>query len=64
MNVPIMMTGKSQSNSEIDALFDLLAKMPVHDARAADDIMGYGEDGLLSNTPSPPRGEGGREAGG
>jgi hypothetical protein len=34
------------NGSEIDALFESLAKMPVRNARAADEIMGYGSDGL------------------
>jgi antitoxin VapB len=34
------------NGSEIDALLESLAKMPVRDARTADEIMGYGADGL------------------
>jgi len=39
----------SQINgSEIDALLESLAQMPVRDARTADEITGYGPDGLPS----------------
>jgi antitoxin VapB len=31
---------------EIDALFDRIAQMPVRDTRTADEIIGYGPDGL------------------
>jgi antitoxin VapB len=31
---------------EIDALFDRIARMPVRDTRTADEIIGYGPDGL------------------
>jgi hypothetical protein len=33
---------------EIEKLFDRLAKLPVRDSRAPDEIMGYGPDGLPS----------------
>lgn len=32
--------------SEIDALFEQLAKLPVRDPRSPDEIIGYGPDGL------------------
>lgn len=32
--------------SDVDALFQLLADMPVRDARSADEIVRYGEDAL------------------
>jgi len=32
--------------SEIDALFDQIAKMPIRDGRTPEEIIGYGADGL------------------
>jgi antitoxin VapB len=34
------------SDDEIDALFERLARMPVLDTRSADEIIGYGPNGL------------------
>jgi antitoxin VapB len=39
-------TSSQINGSEIDALFESLAQMPVRDARPPDEIMGYGPDGL------------------
>jgi len=33
-------------DEEIDALFERLARMPVRDARSADEIVGYDRNGL------------------
>lgn len=35
-----------ESDDEIDALFERLARMPVRDARSPDEILAYGPDGL------------------
>jgi len=36
----------AERQTEIEALFDRLASMPVRDARTPDEIIGYGPDGL------------------
>ena len=35
-----------ERRAKLDALFDRLARLPVLDPRSADDILGYGPDGL------------------
>jgi hypothetical protein len=37
---------KAEDDAAIEVLFDRLAQLPIFDHRSADDIIGYGADGL------------------
>jgi antitoxin VapB len=39
---------QEKKNAALSAFFERLSKMPVRDGRAADEILGYGPDGLPS----------------
>jgi hypothetical protein len=37
----------AERQTEVEALFDRLARMPVRDARTPEEILGYGADGYI-----------------
>lgn len=41
-------TPREKRNTALSVFFEKLSKMPVLDARSADEILGYGPDGLPS----------------